>query len=435
MKKYFYILFIFFQGTLFAQDFNYNINLEVQGFYGTNDASPFWFYSNKNGILDAETNFLGIANIEASYSKNKNLNFEAGVNYYYSDGIEKSVKRNELFIKYYNKYLQAIIGAKNPEVKLNGLSSSNQNFTYSGNARALPGILIEANEFFPIFKFLFVDWGIAHYELNDNRFVDGTMVHYKRIGFNWIINKNNSVYARFQHYAQWGGNNPITGQQPDSFKDFIKVFFGRSGGENAGSGDQQNVLGNHLGSYFLEYKLKTKIAKFSFYWEHPFEDGSGTSFKNFPDGIWGVFASLENSSFFKSLLYEYVDTTNQSGKGGVSGNDNYFNNRGYKSGWTYDGRTIGIPFILVPVNTRTRVHQIGFTSVYKKIDFTFKTSIVQNLGTHPFPFEPQENAVYTYLKSAYSFNKYGDLSLELGYDTSNINKDHFGASLAYSYYF
>ncbi|PHS61907.1 MAG: hypothetical protein COB12_11460 [Flavobacterium sp.] len=432
MKKYFYLLFLFINGIVIAQEFDYSIFLKAQGIYGTNDESPFWFYSNQNGQLDGETNFLGLVSFEASFKKSKNLNFEAAVNYFYSDGIENEVKRNEFYIKYYNKYIQAIVGAKNPEVKLDGLSSSNQNFLYSGNARSLPGILIEANEFFPIFKTLSVDWGIAHYELNDDRFVDGTMVHYKRIGFNWKINEKHSVYARFQHFAQWGGTSPTQGKQPDSFNDFIKVFFGRGGGEESGAGDQQNVLGNHLGSYFLEYKYEAGFAGFTFYWEHPFEDGSGTSFKNFPDGIWGLFIDLKKNNFFKSFLYEYVDTTNQSGGTGISGKDNYFMNKLYRSGWTYDGRTLGLPFISVPFNTRTRIHQIGFTSIFKKFNFTFKTSFVQNLGTYFVPYEPFENAIYTYLKTDYSFDKFGNLSLQVGYDTSDVNKDHFGAGLAYS---
>lgn len=435
MKKLLIIFVLSFGCDIIAQEFNYTFNLQLQGIYGTNDSSPFWFYTNKNGILDSETNFLGLASFEASYSKNKNLNFEAGINYYYSDGVENSISRNELYLKYYNKYIQTIIGAKNPEVKLNGLSSSNQNFLYSGNARSLPGILIEANEPFNIFKSLTVDWGIAHYELNDDRYVDGTMVHYKRLGLNWKINEQNSITGRIQHFAQWGGTSITQGKQPDSFSDFVKIFFARSGGEESGDGDQQNALGNHMGSYYLEYKLKSNIAEFSFYWEHPFEDGSGSAFKNFPDGIWGVFASIENSMFFKSFLYEYVDTTNQSGQVGISGKDNYFMNKLYRSGWTYNGRTIGLPFISVPNNTRIRLHQIGFTSNYKKIDFTFKTSFVQNFGTYYVPFENTQNAIYTYLKSEYSMNKFGDLSLELGYDTSNINKDHFGIGLSYSYKF
>ncbi len=298
---------------------------------------------------------------------------------------------------------------------------------------ALPrGSSFEANEFFPILKTLSIDWGIAHYELNDDRFVDETMVHYKRIGFNWKINEKHSVYSRFQHFAQWGGTSTTQGKQPDSFNDFIKVFFGRGGGEDSEAGDQQNALGNHLGSYFLEYKYDTGFAGFTFYWEHPFEDGSGTSFKNFPDGIWGLFIDLKKSNIFKSFLYEYVDTTNQSGETGISGKDNYFMNKLYRSGWTYDGRTLGVPFISVPFNTRIRVHQIGFTSVYKKVHFTFKTSFVQNLGTYFVSYEPYENAIYTYLKTDYSFDNFGNLSLQLGYDTSNINNDHFGVGMAYS---
>jgi len=438
-KFYFYVLLCFLillnNSEIFAQEFNYNIELEVAGIYSTNNASPFWFYSNQNGLLDEESNFLGVASAEATFTKNRFLNFEAGISYYYSDGIENELKRNQIYLKYYNKYIQAIVGAKNPEIKLNGLSTSNQNFLFSGNSRSLPGLLVEANNPFPIFKTLTVDWGIGHYELNDDRFVDETMVHYKRFGLNWVINKKHKITARFQHYAQWGGTSPISGKQPDSFTDFIDIFFARGGGEEAGPGDQRNALGNHLGSYFLEYELESKIASFSFYHDHPFEDGSGSSFKNFPDGIWGVLLNLKNSKYFNPFIYEYVDTTNQSGASGVSGRDNYFNNKLYKSGWTYDGRTIGNPFISVPNNSRVKVHHFGFISNFKKIQFLIKTSFVQNLGTYYVPFNPKENAIYTYLKSDYSFEKYGKISIQLGYDTSDIDKDHFGGGLTYSYSF
>jgi len=79
-------------------------------------------------------------------------------------------------------------------------------------------------------------------------------------------------------------------------------------------------------------------------------------------------------------LYEYVDTTNQSGGFGVSGRDNYFMNKLYRSGWTYDGRTLGLPFIFGPFNTRTRVHQIGFTSIIKTFISPLKLALLKILG-------------------------------------------------------
>jgi len=69
MKKYLFILVLFINGVVIAQEFDYSIFLKTQGIYGTNNESPFWFYSNQYGQLDKETNFLGLASVEASFLK------------------------------------------------------------------------------------------------------------------------------------------------------------------------------------------------------------------------------------------------------------------------------------------------------------------------------------------------------------------------------
>jgi hypothetical protein len=420
---------LFFTTTIvFSQGITYKGSIEGTGVFSTEDENPFWMYTNTNASLGEEINFSTTGEFSIKYDFSNSF-IEAGAAYYYRNEVLDEFQRRDLYIKFQNNWLKATLGSKKQEVYLNDLSVSNKNFLWSGNARPLPGLILEANNPIKISSNISVDWGIAHYSLNDERFVDNTRVHYKRLGLIWNINKKKSISGRIQHFAQWGGTSPESGEQPTSFKDFLDVFVAKQ------TGDRSNALGNHLGSYFLEYNYSASIGKFSFYHEHPFEDGSGTRFANFPDGIWGVFYEPTNTKIFTSILYEYIDTTDQSGALGGSGRDSYFNNRTYRSGWTYEGNTIGLPLLTVPSNSRVRAHQFGFTSVIKDFKFTFKSTFVQSLGTYFVPFTPKENAIYNYLKTDYNLKKAGEISLLLGYDYKDVKKDILGAGLKYKYTF
>ena len=76
----------------------------------------------------------------------------------------------------------------------------------------------------------------------------------------------------------------------------------------------------------LTYEFKNMLGEFSIYHEHPFEDGSGTRLANLPDGVWGIYFKPENQKIISSVLYEYIDTSDQSGNKSVSGFDGYFGN-------------------------------------------------------------------------------------------------------------
>jgi hypothetical protein len=255
------------------------------------------------------------------------------------------------------------------------------------------------------------------------------LVHYKRLGLHWIINEKNKLKATIKHYAQWGGNSPDYGKQAVDFKEFVDVFVAKN------TGDRENAPGNHLGSYLLEYNLKTNFGEFTTYHEHPFEDGSGTRLANFPDGVWGIFFVPASKKIISSILYEYIDTTDQSYYADGSGADSYFNHRLYKSGWTYDGNTIGLPFLNPPVNNSSRGHHLGLTTTFKNIDFLFKASIVQSNGTIYNPFDMQQNKIYSFAKATYATEKYGKISLLFGYDYDKRAKDLIGGGLSYSYIF
>ena len=141
------------------------------------------------------------------------------------------------------------------------------------------------------------------------------------------------------------------------------------------------------------------------YWQNISEDGPIkliTKTMNLPDGLWGVSIKNKDFSFVKGILYEYLNTTDQSGpyhdKDGIvyGGNDTYFNNGTYQSGWTYFSRTIGTPFITSPIynengqinpaNTRVQVHHIGIEGDVYGYRYKLLSSFSKNYGSYNQPY-------------------------------------------------
>ena len=433
MKLLAILFFLLMTAVVVAQEVLVNGELTATAIVSNEEAIPFWMYTNTNASIGLETNFSGAGDIKASYAFSNSL-LEAGAAFYYRDGVTDEFQRRDLYIKFQNNWLKATAGAKKQDEKLHGLSATNKNFLLSSNARPIPGLLIEANNPLKISNSLGLDWGIAHYSLNDDRIVDNTMVHYKRLGLHWKIKENHILKGTLQHFAQWGGTSPTFGKLNNDFKAFVDVFFARKASEITVEDELLNAVGNHLGSYLLEYETQTSLGDFTFYHEHPFEDGSGTRLANFPDGVWGIYFQPGNKKIVSGVLYEYITTQNQS-KGTIAGPDNYFNNGIYTSGWTYEARTIGLPFIISPLNNSVRAHQFGLTGTVKKVDLTLKASIVANNGTKASPYNPKQNAIYTFAKASYSVEHYGQLSLLFGYDYDDTKKDIVGSGLSYTHTF
>jgi len=369
---------------------------------------------------------------------------EVGVALFYRDGMIDDFQRRDLYLRYQNSWLSTTIGAKLQEIEVEGLSATNKNILWSSNARPLPGLIIEANNPVKISETFSIDWGIAHYNLNDERYVDDVRVHYKRLGIITTFNDHNKLTAKIQHFAQWAGTSPTFGKLPNNFSAFVDVFFAK---QASTEGEFASVLGNHLGSIMLDYEFVTSMGDFSVYHDHPFEDRSGLRFANFPDGVWGVFYTPENKKIISNILYEYIDTSDQSGNTIIHGFDNYFSNNLYRSGWTYEGNIIGLPFIMIDkdivindmtspiVSNRVRLHHIGVSGSFKKIEWMLKTTFSKNLGTYNIPFTPTLENWYNYVSFSYVTNLYGTFKLIGGVDISNLNKTIVGGGLSYSYSF
>ncbi|NNJ82494.1 MAG: hypothetical protein HKP11_09890 [Flavobacteriaceae bacterium] len=420
--------------------------VSASAFFSSEDQSPFWFYTNTSNQFSANTDLAVTANFIGAYEFGVNRIF-TGISGVYRDGFEDRFQRIDLYVGYNNKWIEATLGARQWDVKLNGLSATNQNFLWSGNNRPLPGILLEAPEWIKITNGFYLDWGIGHYVLNDERYVNDTWVHFKELMLRWDINVKNSLRFKLQHIAQWGGDSPVFGELSRDFETFVDVFLARRGGEGSIVGDQLNAVGNHIGSYLLEYELRGSYGDFLFYHEHPFEDGSGTRLANFPDGVWGVSFAPESKKIFSRVLYEFISTRDQSGLREASGFDRYFSNKIYRTGWAYENTIIGFPFFTYDpgvviteettpiINDVVQLHHFGANGYFGKFAWTFKSSISANSGTLRTPFNMDLNNWYNFVSFSYNAEKYGVITILAGADFSNIADDNFGAGLEYSYKF
>ncbi|MGJ8665829.1 MAG: capsule assembly Wzi family protein [Patiriisocius sp.] len=428
------ILFFFFSASLsqaqnssdeIIDEFSYFNEFSVIGIGSSENYAPYWFHTNTNSAIGQFSNISTTASVGGSYKYKENVSLEIGAAFFYRDNIVvEDFQRRDLYAQIKINWLKVTLGAKSQDVEVDGLSATNKNFLWSGDARPLPGLIIEANKPLKINNWLGIDWGIAHYNLNDDRFVDNARVHYKRLGAHIKLNKKNRFYARIQHFAQWGGTSQTEGPQEDDFGAFVDVFIAKQ------TGSRFNALGNHLGSYLFDYYWSPDIGTFNFYHEHPFEDGSGTRLANFPDGVWGIVYSPKKNKFINNVLYEFIDTTDQSGEDG-SGKDSYFNNRVYKSGWYYEGQNIGLPFLIVRINSRVTAHQLGLSGKIKNIDLVLKSTYVNSIGTFFEGLDYDDEAIYTFAKASYNIERYGMISLLVGYDISTLNNNVLGAGLEY----
>ncbi|PKA84348.1 capsule assembly protein Wzi [Ulvibacter sp. MAR_2010_11] len=446
MKKSIPCLLLLLSLSLHAQQFEYSGNVEVIGLISNNDQLPFWLYTNSSSAINSETNFSGTALVTGTYNFEASF-IEAGIAGFYRDGRDNELQRRDLYVRFQNNWLKATIGAKKQDTKEDGLSVTNKNFLWSQNARPLPGLILEANNPIKISEIFEVDWGIAHYSLNDDRFVDNTRVHYKRVGLITTFNEKHKLTAQLQHFVQWGGTSPVEGQLPNDFEAFVDVFFAKKRPFVTEDITYNNALGNHLGSFLLDYEFTGGVGIFSVYHEHPFEDGSGTRWANFPDGVWGVFFAPENKKIIASALYEFIDTSSQSGTGVGSGFDNYFSNNLYRSGWTYERNTIGMPFILVDpsivitdtntpiISNRAKIHHFGVTGIVKNFEWMLKSTFATHLGTYNNPFDSSLKNWHNYLAVSYKTNKHGIFTAITGADVSNLTDTNIGGGLQYSYSF
>lgn len=431
-----------------AQGWSAEFNASVRGAYGTGDYMPFWARTGEEGTLPVTSSGLLMAGARLGYHAANGLFFEAEgdlagalkANSPYDPG-RKSAFVNRLYVSGGWKMIRLDVGVAPRIRELGDLSITGGDVIYTGNARNMPGVNLWSDWiYFEKGHWFGLKANLAHYQMTDNRYVKNTLLHNKSLSFKVALGRKVDFIGGFEHWAQWGGDSPVYGPQPSSFRDYMKIFFGRSGGSDATTSDQINVLGNHLGREYIRVVWRANPFTMTFQYDKLFEDGSGMRLQNFPDGVWSLaFAMKDRDALVTDVIYELVTTTWQSGpdhdrpateeekanqdpsdpfygKIVLRGGDNYFNNGEYASGWTFHGRTIGLPLIIpnAPdengltkgvICNRVRAHHLALRgNIY--LPYTLKSTFSKNFGR----YKQGESSYFASAPWQLS------LALELGFD-------------------
>lgn len=453
-------------------------DVSMYGFGATESTLPFWAVTNRHGIIPDTHGGLLLGRADLKYAVKPALDIYSGLSLagsYTGSGMAGMV--DELYFGIGWKNLRLDIGMKDRSQDLfHGLSLTGGDIIMTGNSRNFPGYNLSTSFInVPGTKGIFAfKANFADYRMIDDRYAQGAMLHNQALSFKFAVHRRVDIILALEVWSQWAGVLPPSGSrteplhQPCSFKDYLRVVFGQSGGSDATESDQINALGNHLGRELIRVDWKADDFTMIFQHDIPFEDGSGMGMQNFPDGVNTIsFSFRDRDRWVTDLIYEFVFTKWQSGKSHdrpahddelqknpdklyyvIGGNDNYFNNGEYRSGWTYYGRTIGLPLI-TPVapdadgivlgvnNNRLTAHHFGIGGkIARVLPYKFMATYSRNFGTYGRPFAKRLDQVSLALETTLPrLGKKVPLSLSLGLygDFGELYPDNFGLTLRLSW--
>ena len=411
--------------------------------------SPYWFHTNMTGCISKEP-FSGLlelgiekpsSNDERWYDYDFGVALGGGVD---NKGVSGHIDNLYAHVRLYIADITVGIHYEDDELHRNCLTSGNLLFTR--NAHPIPRVSVGIDRYtaFPgLFGYLEVKGGMSYGWAFDDGAVRNWKLHHAFIGGRIGGKLPVRLYYEFHHVAQWGGYSDALGDIGNSFRDYVNVVLVRNGGSTAN--DQQNAYGNHIGSQRLGLEVDIKGFRGHVYWHNISEDGP-IKFIGFTpnshDGLWGVSLEQHRWEFINCILYEYLNTTDQSGsfhdKDGlyVAGNDSYYQNYIYPNGWTYHGSVIGNAF-LQPNNSRVRVHHAGISGDIYGFEYRLIGSFVENYGSYSLTdlSSNRERKSYNtalllevnkYVKKAWGM----EFGLSLGMDIGTQYGNRFGGMIS-----
>lgn len=451
--------------------------IEAFGSAATNDYTPFWIVSNRYGVvpLDAGNGYLRAGTFHQQLT-GKGLRWGGGLDIVASTPRYRNVYIQQIYAEIGYKCLNLTIGSKENYTSLWDKNLSSGDMVHSSNARPIPEINISVPQFTTIpytkgvvqFKGEFAvgrsfdkDF-LKPFQNERQTYINNVLWHHKSLHIRLLDPHYNfplTATIGIRHHAQWGGTstNAEEGVQPQSFKDFIRIVMGRSGGGGSSLSAQKNVLGNHYGSYDIKIGYLNPLFDIHLYRQHYFDDPSGMEFYNLPDGLYGIQVNIPHFSFINKIVFEYVYTKDQSGPvhyimfdhseypGNGGGRDDYYNNEEYTTGISYFNRSIGSPLLTSPEynqnewlgfkNNRIRAWHIGINGyLSKQVAYRILTTNSEGWGTPLKPFLKKSTDFSCAAKISYCHPRLEGwlFSGEVAIDQGSIYGDNLGFALSIS---
>lgn len=439
-----------------AQSDTIKYEISVSELVGTGKFAPFWLQSNRYDLnTPASAGINQMATISKEYgSQTKKIDYGFKLSGLYRlDKQKSSFYLHEYFVKGRYQFLDMYVGAREEIYGNQDSTLSLGGLLISKNARPMPKVFIGVEQFTTVpytFGLLELKGGISHGWFMDNIYVRNLLLHHKylyaRVGGNFPVQLKYGI----DHVAQWGGQvpDPLYGQQQNSWKNFFTIFFAGSGGLG---GEEINALGNHIISQSIRLDARLQDCQIAAYWQNISEDGPIgfilNNRMNMADGLWGVSFRNNKLPYIQKIVYEFLNTTDQSGPfhdhDGIiyGGADDYFNNYVYQNGWNYYSRIIGTPFITSPIynpdshiirtiNNLVQVHHFGLEGAYNGYQYRALASFSKNYGIISTPFYIENTSLLIDVNKYFPQFYQLEVGCAVGADFGKLYGNSFGVLLS-----
>ncbi len=479
--KYYFILFLSIISIhCLAQLDSLKAEVSLVGSFGSQGYAPFYLTHNQFGKLDPthqDGYFEGMLFFPL-LTKDK-FSVETGINYIVKPNVQESFFHQAfLNIKYGDISFRIGKNEINNDWYNDQIGSGS--LFQSQNARTITkaGLGIWNYTPVPFAKFLSVKGFLEIGTLENDRPVKDAYIHEKSAYF-----KSNDLpinpFIGLSHVVLFGGTSDRLGALPSSF---FEAFFARPALNSGNIGDSLNAAGAHFGvfDFGFEIPIESSLLKLSF--QQPISDKSGfqSNFTQSRDYAFILEVKFEDHPFLKSIMYENINTTHQSGEGlpdpyinnqaitigeledlpdydayvlqqfgivaqdlsfdellgivenennfglSYSGRDNYYNNLQYPKGNTFHDMAIGNPLFT------TRREFMNYTGT----DVTDNEFIINNrILSHHIGIEADYKGYEIYLRATFVQN-YGTYSGKYkGYVYSwDLDPDYYFLNIAASQY-
>jgi len=414
-------------GETYAQQGNYVFGIESWAGYTSNGTVPFWLRSNQYGSVPldgASFSLVGMARKDFDPGKEKLFDWGAS----FEGRADLGQGSNLTLIEGYGKVRLGILELRaGRSKKITGLCDTtltSGSWSISGTGLGIPEIELSVRDFWtlPWFGDLFAFKGnfshgwmgakdMSRYILLDTvstlSFLHQKSL-YGRFGKPlWKL----KFYGGFNHQVVWGD------EQKYYLDDYtltpIQTYFYVITGKKFTNGYiQEERQGNHMGSIDLGIEYQFENVKLTIYRQSIYEAGGLAHLANIEDGLNGLIfenTNFKNKSYgWKKFVLEVLYTKKQSKDAWSPYADQiyferYYNHGQYVQGWSYNGTTLGTPFVTTRDNLRTELptaprdfyvnnrviaFHLGGEGTIEGLDYLFKATLSNNYGTY-FTADPE----------------------------------------------
>ena len=411
---------------------DWQAQVEVGGWASAGQVTPFWLRANQYGTVPLTTP-SGTLRVgfgrpyrqpdTTQAARPRRFDWSVGVQAVGNAASGSRLLLPEAYGKVRWKSIELAAGRWRQLTGLGDSTLSSGFINGSGNALPIPKVQLATLGYVPIGftkRFVAVNAGYVHGWFT-GAYIQGSYLHQKYVYLR--LGKPASrfkVHAGINHEVQWGGQADylkgtpvaIDGRLPSEFKFYHNVVLGTRPDywqtNDYTSFDGAYWFGNGLGSEDVGVELATQNGTWLLYHQHIYEDLSGLLWYNAPDGLTGLgWHRRAGRGWLNRVVVEYLNTMDQSGptfdlpgNSSYQGNDNYFNHGQYIEGWTYQGRTIGTPFLMPQnevrpaargpqffSNNRIQMAYLGANGqAGELLSWTFRLSYSRNYGTFSVPY-------------------------------------------------